>query len=107
MAYSNEQSVELTKIQKNNRGDFIVVSKVTNSTSGNVSVDLRQYYTDDNDDLLPTKKGVRFSAENLLEIMKALTEALETDEKEELVDFLNEVLSDEDDMLDTDDDIED
>lgn len=107
MAYSNEQSVELTKIPKNNRGDHIVVSKITNSTSGNVSVDIRQYYTDDNDDLLPTKKGVRFNTENLLEVMKALTGALEADEKEELVAFLNEVISDEDDMIDTDDDIDD
>ena len=94
MAYSNEQSVELTKIQKNNRGDFIVVSKITNSTSGNVSVDIRQYYTDDNDELLPTKKGVRFNTENLLEVMKALTLALEDDEKEELADFLNEAIED-------------
>ena len=40
--------------------------------------------------------------------MKALTEVLETDEKEELVDFLNEVIKDEeDDNEDEEDDNED
>lgn len=102
MAYSNEQSVELKRIQKNNRGDYLVISKITSKT-GNVSVDIRQYYTDDNDEVLPTKKGVRFNAESLMDIVVALSGALEDDEKIELA----EMLSEEDDEEEEDNEEED
>ena len=98
MAYNadNEIREELVTVNKNNRGDAIVATKITSKASGNVSIDIRQYYTDDNDELKPTSKGVRFSVENLLEVMEGLAVALEANEMMDLADKL-EVLSDVDD----------
>lgn len=97
MAYNadNEVREELAKVQKNNRGEFIIATKITNKTSGNVSVDVRQYYTDDNDEVKPTSKGVRFNAENLYDVILGLAKALEANEMIDLADEL-EVLSGDD-----------
>lgn len=90
MAYnaSNEERVELFNIAKGNKGDAVVGTKITNKNTGNISIDIRQFYTDDEGELKPTSKGVRFSAENLLEVMQGLITALEADEVEDLVDML-------------------
>jgi hypothetical protein len=94
MAYNadNEVREELATIQKNSRGDFVIVSKVTNKNSGNSSIDIRQYYTNDADEVKPTSKGVRFSTEELLEIMTGLVNALEPDEVDDLAGILAEKL---------------
>jgi len=97
MAYNaaNEERKELVKIEKGNRGDAIVASQITNKNTGNVSIDIRQFYTNDEGVLSPTSKGVRFSAENLMEVMKGLAFALEADELMDLADEL-EVLAGDD-----------
>lgn len=91
MAYnaSNEERTELFNIAKGNRGDAVVGSKIVNKNTNNVSIDIRQYYTDDNGELKPTSKGVRFNAENLLDVIKALVPALEANEIEDLNDILS------------------
>ena len=101
MAYNaaNEERTELCAIQKNNRGDFVIATKILNKTTGSVSVDIRQYYTNDDDQVSPKSKGVRFNAENLLELMKALAEALETNEMMDLAEELENLASvDDEDM---------
>ena len=40
-------------------------------------VDLREYYTGDDEEVLPTKKGVRFSVDMLEEVQEALAEVKE------------------------------
>ena len=49
MAYNadNEIREELAQIQKNNRGEYVIATKITNKISGSVSVDIRQYYTNE------------------------------------------------------------
>jgi hypothetical protein len=96
MAYNvdNEVREELANVQKNSRGDFIIASKVTNKNSGNSSIDIRQYYTNDADEVKPTSKGVRFSTESLLDIVTGLVDALEPDEIDDLANILAEKLGD-------------
>lgn len=93
MAYNadNEVREELAKIQKNQRGEFIIASRIQNKNTGNVNVDIRQFYTGDEDDLKPTSKGVRFNIEMLPDMVEGLASALEENEILDLIDKLNEV----------------
>lgn len=105
MAYnaSNEVKEELVKIQKNNRGDYVIASKITNKNSGTVSIDIRQFYTNDNDEVMPTSKGVRLNAESLLELLSGLARALEANEVMDLCDTLQDSLQDLEEGLDDSD----
>ena len=69
---SKEERKELLNVRKNNRGDFLIISEIKVKDSDDVKVDIRNYYTDDNDEVKPTSKGVRFSSEILKDIMLAL-----------------------------------
>jgi len=99
MAYNadNEERRELCAIKKNNRGDFVVASEIKSKTSGSVSIDIRQYYTNDDDQIMPTKQGVRFNSENLLELMIGLAEGLDVTEMDSLVSKLQELADGKDD----------
>lgn len=94
MAYNanNEKQEEIAVIQKNNRGDHIVIKKVTSVKSGNVSIDVRNYFTNEDGDLQPTSKGVRINSELLLEAMMAMAKGLEANEIEDLKDALDTLL---------------
>lgn len=96
MAYSadNETKEVLAEIQKNNRGDFIVASKITNKNTGAVSIDIRQNYTDDAGELRLTRKGVRLNAELLPDLVRGLVRALEENEVMDLGDELAALLAD-------------
>jgi len=86
MAYNadNEERRELCAIKKNNRGDYVVASEIKNKNTGSVSIDIRQYYTNDDDQLMPTSKGIRLNSENLKELMMGLADALDVVEIDEL-----------------------
>lgn len=105
MAFSNEEEKELAVIKKNNRGDYIIVKKIKNKNSGNESLDVRQYYTDKEDNIAFTKKGLRISAENALDVIKAMIDILETDEKQDLRDELDSILEEDEDSDEDEDDI--
>lgn len=79
MAYdsSNEVRKELGKIQKNDRGEYIVITQIDNEKTGNCNIDVRGYYTNDDGELRPTQKGVRFNAELLEEFIEAIKTGLE------------------------------
>ena len=96
MAYNadNETKEVLAEIQKNNRGDFIVASKITNKNTGAVSIDIRQNYTNDEGELRVTQKGVRLNAELLPDLVKGLVKALEENEVMDLCDELAALLAD-------------
>lgn len=96
MAYNadNETKEVLAEIQKNNRGDFIVASKITNKNTGAVSIDIRQNYTNDEGELRVTQKGVRLNAELLPDLVKGLVKALEENEVMDLGDELADLLAD-------------
>lgn len=97
MAYENEERKDLAVIKKNNRGDYVVVAKITNKNSGNVSLDIRQFYTDDSDQVIPTKKGIRLNTELAMEVIKAMVKVLEADELMDLQDELNNLVDGSDD----------
>lgn len=101
MAYNadNEERKELCAIKKNNRGDFIVISEIKNKTNGNVSIDIRQYYTNDDEQVMPTSKGTRFNSENLTDVMVALADALDVVELDDVIEKL-QALSDSKDTSD-------
>lgn len=106
MAYnaSNEERDTLVSLKKGNRGDMVIANKITNKNTGSVSVDIRQYYTNDEGEVLPTSKGVRFNSENLKEFIKGLVQALESDEVLDLADELSE-MTDEDYIDEEEDDL--
>ncbi len=93
MAYNadNEIREELAQIQKNNRGEYVIATKITNKTSGSVSVDIRQYYTNDAGEVMPTSKGVRINAELLSDLLNGLVKALEVNEMMDLSDMLSDL----------------
>lgn len=90
MAYNADNEVKdvLAEIQKNNRGDFVIASKITNKNTGSVSVDIRQYYTNDADEVKPTSKGIRINTELLPELLAGLVKALEANEMIDLSETL-------------------
>lgn len=93
MAYNadNEIREELTQIQKNNRGEYVIATKITNKISGSVSVDIRQYYTNGAGEVMPTSKGVRINAELLSDLLNGLVRALEVNEMMDLSDMLSDL----------------
>lgn len=99
MAYENEERKDLAVIKKNNRGDYVVVAKITNKNSGNVSLDIRQFYTDDSDQVIPTKKGIRLNTELAMDVIKAMVKVLEADELMDLQDELNNLVDGSDDKV--------
>ena len=94
MAYNadNEIREELAQIQKNNRGEYVIATKITNKTSGAVSVDIRQYYTNEADELKPTSKGIRINTELLPDLLNGLVRALEANEMMDLSDMLSDLV---------------
>ena len=99
MAYNadNEIREALAQIQKNNRGEYVIATKITNKTSGSVSVDIRQYYTNDAGEVMPTSKGVRINAELLSDLLNGLVKALEVNEMMDLSDMLSDLAEGADD----------
>lgn len=95
MAYSREEEKREELLVFDKGRDKIVVSKI--DYKGNESIDIRTYYINQENELTPTQKGVRFSCENLLDVVKVLTKQLETDEKMDLASMLSEDICDEDD----------
>lgn len=95
MAYNatNEERKEIVSIKKGSRGDYVKVNKIIKKSTNNESIDIRMFYTNDEDLVLPTGKGVRFSTELLLDFLKGITTALEFDEKEDLRDYLYKMIN--------------
>lgn len=87
MAYSNNKETVIAEIAKNNRGDFIIVKNIVDA-KGNQSIDIRYHFTNDDDQVLPTKKGVRYSSELALEVIRAQAECLEASDLQDLMEEL-------------------
>lgn len=106
MAFENEINEQVAQIDKNNRGDYMVVSKITNKNTGTVSADIRQFYTDDNGKVAPTRKGTRVNTEILPDVIKALLQLLEPDELEDIGEIIENMGADEEDELADPEDLE-
>lgn len=93
MAYdaSKETRTVLETIDKNSRGDKIQVTSIVVKGNSTPFIDIRNMYTLENsDEVRPTSKGIRFSSEFLLDIMKSLVTSLTPDELDSLKDAINE-----------------
>ena len=92
MAYTANKETELLKIKKGNSGNYQVITKVENTKTKDVSVDLRNLFTSDDNQILPTKKGIRISGEDLLDVMKAMINCLDVTELDDLKDAIDDIL---------------
>ena len=82
MGYTELGSEELSRFEKGR--DTVIIRKVHNEKSD--SIDIREYYTSESGELLPTKKGIRFNCEVTLQVIDALVRSLEY--KGDVVDIL-------------------
>ena len=107
MAYNadNEIREDLGLFDKNSRGDKVAVTKITNKKTGNVAYDIRNMYTNDDDEIKPTTKGVRLNSELIVDVVGALLKGLSEDERQDLLQILDDVDEeiDEADYLEEDD----
>lgn len=68
MALNNIRTLMKTPLNK--RGDFLIIN--LNESSGRQYVDLRRWYTDDDDDLKPTQKGVSIPMDEVANVTDVL-----------------------------------
>lgn len=97
MAFSDEKSTVVGEWKLNNKGDYMRVTKIVNTKTADVFVDVRRFYTTDSDEIKPTPKGIRINAEQLKDVIEAMAEGLEPDELEDLADDLIDKANGEDD----------
>ena len=83
MAYANNETREVLLTLDCGNDNAIDIAKIT-SVTGKVKADIRSKFKNDDGDWVYTKKGVRVSAEQLLDIVLALATMLEADEKQDL-----------------------
>lgn len=96
MAYNkdNYETEVVLDVEKNQRGDHIIVSKMTTKSTGSVAVDVRNYYTNKDDEVLPTSKGIRVNTEQAPDIIVAMAKTLEITDIEDIIDRLSELVED-------------
>lgn len=85
MSYEEQERKELLQFKKG--PNTVITALVKGKTSD--SIDIREYYTNDDGELAPTKKGIRFNAENLPDVIRALASVVE--DKEEIKEILGEI----------------
>ena len=93
MAYNadNEIREDLGLFDKNSRGDKVAVTKITNKKTGNVAYDIRNMYTNDENEIKHTTKGIRLNSELVVEVVKSLLNGLGEDERQDLLQILDDV----------------
>ena len=79
-----DKAVEVGSVKKNTRGEFFKVLKNEEKSGGN-SIDIRVYYTKEDGELAPTKKGVYLNSEVAPEVMYLMFEAMDSSAKEDFI----------------------
>lgn len=75
--FGNEIRTDLLLIKKNENDTIKIVSITDGESNKLTSVDIRQFYkADDEENLIPTKKGVRIPADQIENLIEALTQLL-------------------------------
>lgn len=94
MAYNkdNYESEVILDVEKNQRGDHIIVSKMTTKSTGSVAIDARNYYTNSDGEVLPTSKGIRVNTEQVPDIIVAMAKGLEITDIEDIIDELSKLV---------------
>lgn len=83
--YRDEKQVEVALIKKNERGDYYKITRIIPGSNKLESIDMRMMYTDDSDEIRPTKKGIRVNTEDITEFMVAVFKALSIEERQEVL----------------------
>ena len=86
-----DKAVEVGSVEKNARGEYFKVLKNEEKSGGN-SIDVRVYYTKDDGELAPTKKGVYLSSEVAPDVMYLMFEAMDSSAKEDFISKISEYL---------------
>jgi hypothetical protein len=83
----NNKETDVTMVPRNDRGEYVKVCRLTPEGNQLSSVDIRNYYTSENDGkIYPTKKGVRIHSEMLVDTVAAILDTLTDDEFIEALD---------------------
>lgn len=113
--YSKEKNEIMKQVPKNDRGDYIRVTKVT-KPDGDVQMDIRVYYTSQSDmeTVLPGRQGLRIPSDCVVDVACALVKGMTDLERqmflEKVADSLGvelEPADEDDDDSDIDDDPDD
>lgn len=100
MAYStNEKRVTVGEIKKNNMGEYIKVDSIEGK-NGN-SVDVRTYFTSEDGQILPTKKGVRVNSEQSVDLVKFIVMAMDEAARMDVLNAVQEIVDGETDESDS------
>lgn len=91
MAYEAKENREtLNMFEKNKRGDTVKVDKITNLDGGDIRVDIREYFQNDDDEACPTKKGIRLKNEWLLDVALNIISCLSEEDRDKILDTLQQ-----------------
>lgn len=91
MAYEAKENREtLNMFEKNKRGDTVKVDKITNLDGGDIRVDIREYFQNDDDETCPTKKGIRLKNEWLLDVALNIISCLNEEDRDKVLDTLQQ-----------------
>ena len=85
MGYNSKAEETVLTQLKPDSNNPILVKKLVSKDS--VKVDIRTHFFTEENEIKPTQKGVRFNAEEAVDLIKALSDVLEADEIEDLRDF--------------------
>ncbi len=87
---ANEERKIIAQFEKNSRGDKIQLSTVKNKNTGHEQADIRlMYIPEGTTELRPTPKGVRFSTELVINLVKPLISLLSADDVAKVKDYID------------------
>lgn len=91
MAYdaSNEIKKDLAVLDKNERGDKVMVTRVDYKDKDRASTfDIRAAYTKEDGSVCPTAKGIRISTDMTIDIIVALVKGMDESSRDDLMEKL-------------------
>ena len=91
--YNNETREELLSLQKDNRGNYIKVALIKKNEKDGSSLDIREFWTNDDDELCPSKKGIRIKDEQAAEVINSMLNILEYDELQDIIDNASKLMN--------------
>ena len=90
---SKEKTTQLCVVDLNRRGDKVIVSIVDKEDDGTSWVDIRRYYTADDDTVRPTSKGVRYRRTDdvTVAVINGLIDSLTPESLEQVREHLDDI----------------
>ncbi len=85
MAYKeNYEQVISGTVSKNSRGEYIQVARIVTEGNKKDSIDIRLYYTNDDNEIKPTQRGVRINSDILTDVVAYILKACNKEELEKI-----------------------